>query len=77
MKSNILSFIMGLLVFALLAATPMSDLMTFKPATPRLTVSYCGTNPVDFTSTWVKKGYQVRATASQGYYNTYVVMVKY
>lgn len=78
MKNTILGFLLGVILVISMAATPIGkSFITFKQATPKYTVSYNGRYPEDFTSNWSKKGYIVQSSASCGYYNTYVVMVKY
>lgn len=77
MKNKILPFLLGIFVMLSIAATVPNSILTFKPAKPTSTVSYCGQSPDQFTLKYAKTGYQVVSSASQGYYNTYVVMVKY
>jgi hypothetical protein len=76
MKTTILAFLLGIAVTISLAANTKS-FMTFKPAQPISIVAYKGEQPHTFTSKYANRGYQVSATASCGYYYTYVVMVKY
>ena len=77
MRNKILPFLLGVFVMLSIAATVPNSILTFKPAKPASTISYCGQSPDHFTQKWAAKGYQVVSSASQGYYNTYVVMVKY
>lgn len=77
MKNKILPFLLGIFVMLSIAAGVPNSILTFKPAKPKSTVSYCGERPDNFTIKYAKQGYQVSSSASQGYYNTYVVMVKY
>jgi hypothetical protein len=76
MKNSILTFLLGIFVAISFAATTQ-NLMVFRPATPKSTISYTGENPSEFTTKYAKMGYQVSSSASCGYYYTYVVMVKY
>lgn len=78
MKTNILSFLLGIFLIVLTSSALVdSGIVTFKPATPKYTVSYNGRHPEIFTQEYAKKGYVVTSSASCGYYYTYVVMVKY
>jgi hypothetical protein len=75
MKNTII-FLLGFFVAISIAATT-TDLVTFKPASPKSTVSYFGRMPSAFTQKYAKMGYQVKSSAGSGYGDVYVVMVKY
>ncbi len=77
MKQSILIFIAGILITSLFAFTVKENILLFRPYEPRHTVAYNGEHPEKFTKDWAEKGYIVTSSASCGYYNTYVVMVKY
>ena len=76
MRKSIVPFLLGIFITVSVAATT-NNLMTVKPATPISTVSYTGENPTQFTTKYASMGYQVVSSASCGYYNTYVAMVRY
>lgn len=78
MKNSILTFVLGIFV-AISFAAASQNLMVFKPATPKSTISYNGEQPSEFTQKYARQGYQVVTSAGSGYNGTYffVVMVKY
>jgi hypothetical protein len=80
MKNQILTFLLGIFVTISIAAGTVAsnpEILTFKPAKPISTVSYTGEQPSVFSQYWAARGYIVVTSASQGYYNTFVVMCKY
>lgn len=78
MKDRI-SYLFIALVISLILLTSASVVQTIvqQPAKPISTVAYNGREPQNFTIKYPKQGYVVVTSASQGYYNTYVVMCKY
>jgi len=78
MKNLIIGLIIGITVcLSFKGITPPNEPVIYKPALPKNVVTYCGMYPSQWTKSWSDLGYIVTATASQGYYNTYVVMCKY
>lgn len=71
-------FIFGFLVCLCLSFVGVkTEIITFQPKIPKYTICYNGREPEVFTRKFASQGCIVQATASCGYYNTYVVMVKY
>lgn len=80
---NLFYFVLGLCLVILTSATTVS-VMTVKPATPKVVVTYYGDNPKEFISKYSKMGYIFKhSSQSQGSNSTsywvhcLVVMEKY
>ena len=80
MKNNILIFLLGVFVTISIAATvPNTELLTFKPATPKSVISFYGykVSPeevVNKINKYSKYGYVVKEMVGSDY--TYIIVME-
>lgn len=78
MKTNILSFLLGICIMLLSSATAQTTgLFEFKIAKPKQVSTYNGTSPEEYVIKMSKQGYVVATSANAGSSSVFVTMYKY